>query len=190
MDIYHDVLRDVQSLGVQDISTIEKIVDRISSRYGYEPITVAQAMYGAIAGGVPESSISEVLNIASREHSRQMPDVSLLRFVEFGVGMVNSFGNEYSEMSIVYDEVEICTFYGCSPFSDLDYITRLAPLCRAADMSSSDMFMLIARLTLNGMKSDMIIESILKNIHAIIKPEPRKNILQRVSIRVRRLFRG
>ncbi|NUN94562.1 MAG: phage tail tape measure protein [Candidatus Omnitrophica bacterium] len=163
-------IREIASLGVKDLSTIEEGVKRLSVRFGKDLVEVSKGAYQAIsATGFDGAEAVSLLEQATKAAVAGVSDVTSA--VTLGTGVMNAWGRSVDDIGGIFDEAFIAVKNGVTTFPELAAsVGQLSPVFAAAKLGSDEMFASITAVTKAGIGTSETVTGLKAAISNIIKP--------------------
>jgi TP901 family phage tail tape measure protein len=143
---FQTAMANVYTLGVQDNEKLSNAIRALSVEYGVNMVQAANAAYQAISAGATEVTAPQVLAEAAKAAAAGVTDMTTS--IELGMGMVNAFGLELTDMSGVYDAAFVAVRMGVTTFEQLGQNAGKASASFAsAKLTAEEMFGAVAAMT-------------------------------------------
>ncbi len=166
---FRSSLAEVATLGVNDLEALGDSAREVARTFGLDVTDAVNATYQAISAGASEAETPLVLEKSAIAATAGVTDLATA--VDLGMGTVNAFGKEMTEITSVFDQAFTAVKLGVTTFEELAASTgKLAPIFDAANLSTKEMFASVSALTKGGISTKESVTAMRQAVQGIIKP--------------------
>lgn len=166
---FESAMRNVGTLGVENIGELREGVLDFSSEMGENATESARQLYQIISAGVPESSAIRTLDSfakASKAGVGELGDA-----IELGTSIVNAYGESYNNVESILGNFLTAVKLGKTTVGELgSAVGKVAPTAQAAGVSIQELAAAYAGATSVGIKTTEVSSGLKAALANIIKP--------------------
>ncbi len=152
-------------------SALSKEILDMSVRIPQTASELAAAEYDIVSAGVALENSTTVLELSAKAAVAGVTDTKTA--VNAGVGVINAYGKDISELGKVYDVLFQTVKSGVTTFPALSqYIGEVLPSARAAGVAFEDVAASIAAMTKSGIRTPQAATAMKGAINAMAAPTP------------------
>lgn len=182
-------LRNVGTLGVQDLQALRDGVLEYSATMGQDATTATRDLYDILSQGIPEQNALAILESSAKGAAAGVGTVS--DALKLGTSVLNAYDNDLIKGTTQLEKYEyvmglavITANVGATTIGDMGtVIGRVAPLANQAGVSLEEMFAAIAAITSTGTQTSEAISGLKAAISSIVSPsESAKAVAQGLGL--------
>jgi len=182
-------MRDVGTLGVQDLQALREGVLDYSVAMGQDATAATKDLYQILSKGVSEANALDVLTSSAKGAAAGVGQVS--DALDLGTSILNSYNHDLIRGASYVDKFEnvmgnavTAVKLGSTTIGDMgSVIGRVAPIASQAGVSINELFAAIAGITSTGTQTAEAISGLKAAISNVISPsESAKSVAQALGI--------
>lgn len=164
------------------IDSLRAGVEQLSRRMGIDAVAAARGLYDIISSGIPEDNALAVLEQAAIAAKAGVTDTATA--VKAGLGVINAYGKDISELGDVYDTLFQTVKDGVTTFPELaQSIGPVLPVARAAGVGFDEVAAAIATMTKAGIATPQAATALRGALTALSSPsDEAKKALRAIGI--------